>query len=255
MLTRRETSLLRALRTRRNREAAGRFLAEGVRSVADLLASDLQVDFVVAVSHLEDTPAGAELRQAAERRRIAWHRLGDAELASLAATDTPQGVLAAAAVPARTLAELPGGEAPWVVLVLDAVQDPGNFGTLTRTAEALGARAVLPLPGTVDPWNPKSVRAAMGSSFRLPIVPTRWETLAPWLRERGATTLAAAAGAPPLPTPPPGRAALVLGNEGAGIGAESAGHADLRVGIPLRGRADSLNVAAAGAILLGQLLR
>jgi hypothetical protein len=81
------------------------------------------------------------------------------------------------------------------VLVLDAVQDPGNFGTMVRTAEALGAAGVLALPGTVDPWNAKAVRSAMGSSFRLPIVQADWDTAGPWLRDHGFAVLVADAGA------------------------------------------------------------
>ena len=139
--------------------------------------------------------------------------------------------------------------------MLDAVQDPGNFGTLARTAEALGAAGLVALPGTVDPWNPKSVRAAMGSTFRLPVVEAGWDALAPWLAERGVATLAAVVGGEPLGNERPRRAALVLGNEGAGVGDETRARAHRAVGIPLRGRAESLNVAAAGAILLYELLR
>lgn len=254
MLTRREASQLRALRTRPNRQATGRFLVEGARATADLLTSSLPVEFVVVASSFEDTAAGAELRMVAERRGVRWSRVEEAEFAPLAETDTPQGVIAVAHIPTASLADVPATDEPLVVLVLDAVQDPGNFGTLVRTAEALGAAAVLTLPGTVDPWNPKAVRASMGSSFRLPIVPVRWEELAPWLRQREVLTLAAAAGAPALPRSMPRRAALVVGNEGAGISAETAVRADLQVGIPLRGRAESLNVAAAAAILLHELL-
>jgi TrmH family RNA methyltransferase len=95
----------------------------------------------------------------------------------------------------------------------------------------------------------------MGASFRLPLVAAGWDALAPWLAEQRLECVATLAGAPPLPDPPPPRAALVLGTEGAGVGAASLAHASLRAGIPLRGRAESLNVAAAGAILLHQLLR
>src|SRR4029079_14970806 len=91
---------------------------------------------------------------------------------------------------------------------------------------------------------------AMGASFRLPIVQGGWDRAAPWLTERGITVVAAGAGAEAPPSPPPARAALVLGNEGAGVGEETLRHADLRAGIPLRGRAESLNVRAARAILL-----
>jgi TrmH family RNA methyltransferase len=255
MLTRREQKQLRALRQRRNREAEGLFVAEGVRAVEDLAASPLSIRFAAASSSLEDAPRGAALRQALEAQGVAVHVLDDRELREHASTDTPQGILAVAHAPTWTLEDLrPTGD-DGVLLVLDAVQDPGNFGTLVRTAEALGARGVVSLPGTVDAWNAKAVRSAMGSSFRIPIVESFWEVLDSWLRDEGFTVLAAAASGAPLGDDRPRRAALVLGNEGAGVGDETMRRADRAVGIAIRGRAESLNVAAAGAILLYELLR
>lgn len=253
-LARAEIRQIRALATRRNRDAQRRFLAEGVRVVEDLLGSGLDVALVVATSSLEDTERGRALLETAGSRGVSVRVAGDAELAELAGTETPQGVLAVAGIPDRSLGALDPLGPDATLLVLDAVQDPGNFGTLTRTAEALGAHAVLALPGTVDAWNPKAVRAAAGSSFRLPVVATDWSDAAPWLRARGFRVLAAAMDGAPLHESG-GRAALVVGNEGAGVGDATLAHADARVGIPLRGRAESLNVAAAAAILLHQLLR
>lgn len=254
-LSRREERLLRSLSLRKHREAEGLFLAEGVRAVEDLAASPLAVSLVAVSSSLGDSERGELLLQALEAQGVPLRLAGDRELRELAGTEHPQGVLAAAAIPRHGLAGILVDREPGVILVLDAVQDPGNFGTLVRTAEALGAAGVVALPGTVDPWNPKSVRAAMGSSFRLPIVAAEWGELAPWLAEREIASVAAVVGAPPLSAPLPARAALVLGNEGAGVGEETLANAALRAGIPLRGRAESLNVGAAGAILLYELLR
>ena len=242
---------MRALTQRKNREAQGRFLAEGVRVVEDLLASRLSIRLVLATSTLEDNPRGQVLLTEVGRRRVPLRFAEDAELAEFAGTDTPQGVIAVVDQPQVDLEAL---QDPEVVLILDAVQDPGNFGTLVRTAEALGAGGVISLPGTVDAWNPKAVRAAAGSSFRIPVIAAKWDVLAPWLRGRGYQVLVAAADGARLGSPP-GRSALVVGNEGAGVSSETLTHADLRVGIPLRGRAESLNVAAAAAILLYDLLR
>ncbi len=254
MLTRREERLLRTLRQRRARDEEGLFLAEGVRTVEDLVASPLVVRFAVAASTLGDTPRGRGLVSAIEARGIAVHEVDERDFRGKADTETPQGVLAVAEIPRAGLASIPLDAEPGVLLVLDAVQDPGNFGTLVRTAEALGAAGVVALPGSVDPWNPKAVRAAMGSSFRLPVVEAEWEALEPWLREHGVVTVASAVGAP-RPESLPRRAALVLGNEGAGVSADTLRRSELTMGIPLRGRAESLNVAAAGAILLHELLR
>ena len=254
MLTRREERLLRTLRQRRAREEEGLFLVEGVRTVEDLVASPLPVRFAVASSTLGDTPRGRGLVSAIAARGIPVHEVEERAFRDWADTETPQGVLAVAEIPRAGLAAVPLDADPAVLLVLDAVQDPGTCGTLVRTAEALGAAGVVALPGTVDPWNPKSVRAAMGSSFRLPVVEADWDVLEPWLREHGVATVASAVGAPP-PESLPRRAALVLGNEGAGVSADTLRRADVTLGIPLRGRAESLNVAAAGAILLHELLR
>jgi len=254
-LSRREERLLRSLSLRKHREAERLFLAEGVRAVEDLAASPLAIRLAAASSSLWDTPRGADLAQTLEAQGVPLREAGERELRELAGTEHPQGILAAAEMPGHGLEALAADADPSVLLILDAVQDPGNFGTLVRTAEALGAGGIVTLPGTVDPWNPKSVRAAMGSSFRLPIASAEWADLVPWLDERGIVPVAAVVGADPLPSPPIRRAALVLGNEGAGVGEQTLAAAKVRAGIPIRGRAESLNVAAAGAILLYELLR
>lgn len=255
MLSRREASLLRSLRQRKIREAEGLFLVEGIRAVEDLAASALPIRLAAAASTLGDSERGQALLDLLATKQVAVREATERELVGLADTETPQGILAVAGIPRARLDDLPIDADPAVILVLDAVQDPGNFGTLARTAEALGAIGLVALPGTVDPWNPKSVRSAMGSSFRLPVVQADWGGLAPWLSSRGFQTLAAAAGGEAVPDPRPRRAALVLGNEGAGVGDDTRARADRVVGIPIRGRAESLNVAAAGAILLYELLR
>lgn len=255
MLSRREERLLRSLRQRRAREEEGLFLAEGVRAVEDLAASSLPVRLAAAASSLGDTPRGRSLLNVLAAQGVAVREADDRELAELADTETPQGILAVAEIPRAALDDLGADRDPSVILVLDAVQDPGNFGTLARTAEALGAAGLVALPGTVDPWNPKAVRAAMGSTFRLPVVQAGWDEVGTWLASAGFAVLAAAADGEPLGDARPPRAALVLGNEGAGISDEARTRADRVVGIPLRGRAESLNVGAAGAILLHELLR
>ena len=253
-LTTRETKELRALQARRSRDRTGRFVAEGLRLVEDLLASPIPPIWAVTASSLGDTSRGNQLIRSLAEREVPVRTLSDPEFARVAGTDAPQGVLAVAEVPHRRLDGLLERPGRAVVLVLDAVQDPGNFGTLVRSAEALGAVATVALTGTVDPWNPKAVRAAMGSSFRLPIVSASWAEARPRLREAGFEILASAADGAPLGTGPD-RAALVVGNEGAGVSPEVRGDADRVVGIPLRGRAESLNVAAAAAILLFELTR
>lgn len=246
----REQRELAALRYRKTREETGRFLAEGVRVVEDLLASPLPLHWALVASTLGDSERGAALRDELERRAVPVRVVDEREFARLAATETPQGVLVVAGIPGAALSGLEGSD---TVLVLDSVQDPGNFGTLVRTAEALGVGGVIALPGTVDAWNPKAVRAAVGSSFRQPVVYTGWGEAREWLRGAGYRVLAAAVGGEPVGAA--GRTALVVGNEGAGVSEAVLAASDAVVGVPIRGRAESLNVAAAAAILLYELTR
>jgi TrmH family RNA methyltransferase len=171
------------------------------------------------------------------------------EFASAAETESPQGVLAIAGVPERRLEQLPALDAP--LLVLDGIQDPGNAGTILRTAAALGARATVALPGTVDLWNAKVVRSAVGAHFTHLAFDTTAAGLLAFLAAEGTPLwVAAADGAPVGDATRPPRVALALGNEGAGVSPGLAAAAERRVGIPLAGGAESLNVAVAAGILL-----
>jgi TrmH family RNA methyltransferase len=255
MITRAQAKLIRRLRSRKRREEEGRFLVEGVRLVEELLAAEEGVELIVTSPALAATPRGRALLG-----RVAagpWTRaeVSDAEFGRLADTETPQGVLAVARKPARRLAEFRPGERA-AVLVLDRVGDPGNLGTLLRTAHALGVDWVVALPGTVDPWNPKAVRASAGSLFRLPVSHEPWREVAVWLRERGFAILCADAGGEPVarPGPRPARFALVLGNEPSGLSDEVLRDSDRRVAVKLPRDVESLNVAIAGALLLDRLL-
>lgn len=274
MLSRSEASLLRGLATRRRRAREGLFLAEGPHVVGDLLASPLEPRLVAASSTFVDTERGRVLADLAAARGVVLRIADERSLASLSRTETPRGIVAAAAIPDRTMDDLSDRDGA-VLLVLDAVQDPGNVGTLVRTADALGAEAVVALDGTADPWAPKVVRAAAGALFRLPVARVGPDACFAWARSRGVTVLVAdaagssiAEGQPRLalgesptkvgdgPAETGGKPAtmLVLGNEGAGAGAEARAAGRL-VAVPQRPGAESLNVAAAGAILLWELLR
>lgn len=248
---------MRGLSRRKIRQREGLFVTEGIRSVEDLLTSALVVRQVFTSPGLQRSERGRLLNETIDAANLEHRHLSESELDSVAETESPQGVVAVAEIPDRSLDAFTARlTTDSVVLVLDAVQDPGNFGTLVRTAEALGAAGVVSLPGTVDAWNPKSVRAAMGATFRLPAISAEWPRLASWLEDRDFMIMAAAAEGLPISTVPrSGRVALIVGNEGAGISEEVRMNANCVVGIPIRGRAESLNVSAAAAILLYELLR
>ena len=254
MLTRGEEKLLHALRRRKIRETERLFLAEGVRVVEELLASGVDLQFALSAPSLEDTDRGASLAarlEASGRLR----RVDEGKLNALAATESPQGVLAVGRIPAIELDRIPPA-AGGVAVVLDGIQDPGNFGTIVRSADAFGALFVAALPGTVDPWNPKSVRAAAGSSFHVPVLQPDFGALLTWLRNGGFAVLGAdAAGVSVEEVAPPRLAALVLGNEGAGLSADVRSAVDQLVAVPIRGAAESLNVGVAAGVLLYLLTR
>jgi TrmH family RNA methyltransferase len=175
-------------------------------------------------------------------------------------TEAPQGIAALVETPRFSLAEALAGSAPLIV-VTAALQDPGNFGSLVRSAEAFGATGILALPGTVSVWNQKALRASAGSAFRLPVVYEKSSLVFSALAERRIPVLAAvpSAGHPDaVPCPRSdltGPAALLIGNEGAGLSAELLDRAQVRVSIPMPGPVESLNAAIAASVLLYEAAR
>lgn len=229
------------------------FAAEGVRTVEELVRSTLRVRGVLVAPQLADAPRGADLIGRLRTANIEIAEISALEFGSAAETESPQGVLAIAEIPSYTLDSLPV-QATARVVVLDAVQDPGNVGTILRTAAALGASAVVAMPGTVDLWNAKVVRSGMGASFHLPVLSSTWEELDLFRGRHGFSLWGAdAAGAPLETLARPSRLALVVGNEGAGLSADARGRVETLASLPIGSAVESLNVAVATGIFLYQL--
>ncbi|HET7427536.1 MAG TPA: RNA methyltransferase [Gemmatimonadales bacterium] len=247
---------IRDLARRRGRERRGLALAEGVRLVEEALGADIPVQGAAVSSALEGSPRGQALKLALVERGVRVAEVSPAELAGLADTEQPQGVVAVVAPRVWTLDELPTPPGA-VVLVLDAVQDPGNVGTMLRTALALGASGVVALKGTAELANPKVLRGSMGASFRLPAVAAEGGSLLAWAKARGAQLWVAAADGDVVPSRRSSRApvALVVGNEGAGVTPAIAAAADRRIAIRMAPGVESLNVAVAAGILLHEVMR
>jgi len=229
------------------------FVAEGVRTVEELIASPLRVKGILTCDLLDRTPRGAALAAQCLARDLEVLRVSEREFLSASDTDHPQGILAIAEVPARTLGALVLAENARL-LVLDGIQDPGNVGTLLRTAAALGCAATLVLPGTVDPWNAKVVRSAVGMQFTHPTLSCSEEELNKFLTAGGVALWGAAAEGLALgATPVPQRVAVAMGNEGAGLKQSVRDRCDQLVAIQMVPGAESLNVAVAAGILLHAL--
>ena len=187
-------------------------------------------------------------------------RTSDKLFAAVSGTRAPQGIAALARVPPATMDDLLSsrvGAAPMVV-ALAGVQDPGNVGTVLRTAEAFGASGAIALPGTANPWGQKTLRASAGSALRLPVlVGVAPSIVLAQLRVAGLKLVAASttAGSLPAETDLRGPLALLIGNEGAGLPPEIERSADVRVRIPIAAPVESLNAAVAAAVLLYEASR
>jgi TrmH family RNA methyltransferase len=251
-------TMIRDLHRRRGRERRGLALAEGVRLVEEALDAGLPLRGAAISPALEATTRGKALKSALERSGVRVETVSDGELDELADTEQPQGVVAVVEPRRWALDDIPAAPGS-PVLILDGVQDPGNVGTMLRSALGLGAAGVVALKGTADLTNTKVVRGSMGALFRLPAVASDTAAYLEWATARGIETWVAAADGDPIE---PGEArrlgttlGLVLGNEGAGVSAALASAATRRVAIRLARGVESLNVAIAAAILLREVAR
>jgi len=177
-------------------------------------------------------------------------------LRSAVDTLSPQGIAALVRPPEWKLKQVCDPAASPLVLIAAGLQDPGNMGTLVRSAEAFGAACVLATPGTVSAWNSKAVRASAGSVFRMPVVRVTLDEIVALKREGLRVLAAVAEGARAVPDVDlTGACALLVGNEGAGLSEEWLQLADARITIPMPGPVESLNAAIAGSLLLYEAAR
>ena len=239
---------LRDLKSARVRREEKRILVEGEVMIREALSCGLRLEDAAA-----DEGCAAFAREL-EARGLPVVQVNRSLLESICETRTPQGVCAAFEAP-RPLAV---AELPERIVALDGVQDPGNVGTIWRTADAAGFQALLLGAGSADPLSPKVQRAAMGSGFRVPFcaAPELAEALTA-LRKRGYRVFASdLSGADFYARPDAGeKFVLVIGNEARGISDAVREAADCRVKLPMRGGAESLNAAVAAGIMMYELMR
>ncbi|MGD2135720.1 MAG: RNA methyltransferase [Gemmatimonadales bacterium] len=246
---------IRNLQRRKARKRSGLAVAEGVRLVEEALDAGVAIRGAVVTPTAGDQPRAAALLQRLAEHAVAIEEVGQRAFERLADTDTPQGVLVVVEVPRAGLGQIaPAPGQP--VVVLDGVQDPGNVGTLIRTAFALGAAGAVLLTGTADPANPKVVRSAMGATFRLPLAAAQDGEFRKWVEQHDVTLwVAAGDGVPVERLTVPERVALVVGNEGAGARPLMRSLAAQQVAVPLARGAESLNVSVAAGIILNEVRR
>jgi TrmH family RNA methyltransferase len=248
----------RQLAKRAFRQRARSFLAEGPQSVGAALESGAEITELFVTAPAASRHGG--LVAGAARRGAPVHQVSGEVMAELAQTVTPQGLLAVCRfidIPLNQLTSRLAAARPGLVVILANVRDPGNAGTVLRTADAAGADGVVFAGASVDPYNGKCVRAAAGSLFHLPVVAgAPLDAAISALRGAGLAILAADGGGPARLDDPAlaarlaGPAAWLFGNEAWGLPADLLALADEAVAVPIYGQAESLNLAAAAAVCL-----
>ncbi len=246
---------LRSLREKKHRKAARQFLAEGLRLLTDALDSGHVPQVLVMASGRAPHPLLDRLEAAVAAAGGEVIEMDEDILAKVTGKDNPQAVAGVFDEFGTALAGLDRSTAP-IWLVAQALRDPGNLGTMLRTGDAVGAGGLILIDDCADPFSVEAVRASMGAVFTQQIALAKWEEFVPWLRG-GAGQLVAASlrdavdyRSAPYASP----CFLLVGNESRGLPEEYETECDLRVTMPMLGRADSLNAAVAGAVLAYEAL-
>jgi len=240
--------LVRALLGRpKERRETEAFVVEGVRLVEEAVKANWQFQFVLFSDGLSER--GKELVKTLSTNQIEVEETSGDLLQNLSETETPQGILAV-----LQLSNLPIPDSPNFVLIPDQIRDPGNLGTLLRTAAAAGAQAALLPPETTDAFAPKVLRAGMGAHFRLPIHSITWDEIREYIKDLQ-IYLADMNGRSCWETDLHQPLALIIGSEAEGASEEARKLTAQKIAIPMPGNIESLNAGVAGSVLMFEVLR
>ncbi len=249
-----------ALQNKKAREESGLTLLEGVRLVSDALEQEALVDTVLFSQRLPSRPGGSNLLRLARARAENVLEVSPELLERVSGTETSQGVAAFAHIRLHEAGSMieDAARQKGILVLLEAIQDPGNAGAIIRSAAAQGASGVVAGPGTADPWAPKTLRASMGATFRIPVASSDdWEKMLGLCKLRLQVFVADVAedALPPWECDLTQATALVFGNEGSGPSETSTRLVPQRIRIPMLGGTESLNVAMSASILLYEAQR
>lgn len=250
------------LRERRARERQRAYLVEGYREVSRYLQAVDQSAFFLPLSTLfycQEHFLGCQEGALIENARVQGSRcvpLAKRAFDKISYRDRPDGILGIAPQVQRSLDQLPLTKCPFIVIA-EGVEKPGNLGTLLRSADGAGVDALVLTERKTDLWNPNTVRASVGTLFTVPVCETSNDLLDPWLRKRELTLVAADPNGAQIYTDCDWKMpmALILGSEQYGLSDYWQARADTKVSIPMRGVADSLNIAVSGALVFYEALR
>ena len=242
--------LVRSLLGRaKERREVNAFVVEGVRLVGEAINSDWTIRFALYEETLSER--GRSQVEGLRSRGVDVEAVSGSLMKSLSETETPQGILAV-----LELTQLPMPNSPSFILIPDQIRDPGNLGTLLRSAAATGVQAVLLPPETTDAFSPKVVRSGMGAHFRLPIHSLTWEQIEQMSRSVNLQmVLADMDGRSCWETDLRQPLALIVGGEAEGASSEARKLAEQQISIPMTGKMESLNAGVAGSVLMFEVVR
>ncbi|MHA6334314.1 TrmH family RNA methyltransferase [Qipengyuania sp. CAU 1752] len=246
---------LRSLREKKHRRREAKFLAEGLRLLTDARESGRIPEMLVMAEGRDPHPLLAELETSVESAGGSVIETSTDILTKITGKSNPQAVVGMFDEWDSSLATLDRSGAP-IWLVAQALRDPGNLGTMLRTGDAVGAGGLILIDDCADPFSVEAVRASMGAVFTQSIATARWDEFIDWLRQ-GPGQLVAASLRDAVPyrgAPYAAPCFILVGNESQGLPEEYEAACDLRVTMPMRGRADSLNAAVAAAVLAYEVL-
>lgn len=246
---------LRSLRDKKHRRRERRFLAEGLRLLTDARECGILPEILVMATGREPHPLLDALEAAVDAAGGDIVEMDVEILAKITGKDNPQAVAGVFAEFNTDIANIDRSTAP-IWLVAQALRDPGNLGTMLRTCDAVGAGGLILIDDCADPFSAEAVRASMGAIFTQKLALTRWDEFHTWLRAGDGQLVAASLREPTDYRQAPYTAPcfLMVGNESQGLPEAYEKACDLRVTIPMLGRADSLNAAIAGAVLAYEAL-
>lgn len=244
---------LKSLHTKKGRAETSLFLAEGARLALEAADLGAWPEILVYAPAALERERVRQLIGEAARRELRVIETSESILAQISKRDNPQTVIGAYRQRLGDVSALEGQ----TLVALEGIKDPGNLGTILRTADSTGAGGVILVGECCDPFSVECVRASMGSVFAVPIARASFDALRQYKRERGAELIGASLKGAPFDAqaPAPQRAILLMGNEQSGLPPDMETACDRLVKLPMRGRADSLNLAIATGVMLYDLWR
>ncbi len=247
---------VRSLKNRKDREEKGLFCIEGLRSVDEALKEKADIAGILVSEEFAANQGHSGVLGRMEALDVKMHRVTDKLFREISDTETPQGILAVMKMKTASMSELTdtGG----LYLILDSIRDPGNMGTIIRTADAAGFSGVILSKGCVDPYNPKVLRSTMGSIFHIPLFKAGdLPEAIRLIRSKGIKVYASHldSAVSIFDTGMTSGTAVIIGSEADGVSGEAAALADALVRIPMPGRAESLNASVAAGIIMFEAVR